>query len=591
MLRFSALFLTLAPVQEPQVSKPDVLRVGHVVEIRGSLGEAGRFMADKIELKPEATDDALLGTVPDDQRDPASFMLLGQLVVTDEATVWKGIAPGSLAGKHIKVEGSWKGPRKFLASQIAERGAGRDRIAGRLDELKRVEGGWEARLMIFSVALKDDTPVEHEREIADYGLAKEHKVNVPSEHDETRNEDELFGSGLALTNGLRLSGQVEVRPETDRNFDLNDAKQADRKDYLIRYRMRFDWKPSALVTGRLELRYDQLWRDDQRTGNHAVQNGFLGEVYLRGNDLFGWRGFGLTAGREKFSDLRRWIYHQNLDGLHMAVNRPGWAVDLAAAEILDDGSPRDKESQNLVAYASNNDDQEHLAVWALYRAIDASRTTTEESNFHFGVRAIGEFLPQNESWFDFAYELGSRDDGSGSRSVSAWGYDAGTTWAPPFISPLYFTCGYALGNGDSSTSGTDGTFRQTGFQDNKGKFGGVSSFRYYGELVDPELSNLGILTLGIGARIIERTSLDLIYHTYTQDVANTEFSQPPVQSNLKTKPNGINAEIGSELDVILGFRRFSSWDLAIVGAWFQSGDAFDTGDDAFLGKIQLRYRL
>ena len=35
-------------------------------------------------------------------------------------------------------------------------------------------------------------------------------------------------------------------------------------------------------------------------------------------------------------------------------------------------------------------------------------------------------------------------------------------------------------------------------QRNRGKFNGVVSFRYYGEVLDPELTNLRILTLGIG---------------------------------------------------------------------------------------------
>ena len=49
--------------------------------------------------------------------------------------------------------------------------------------------------------------------------------------------------------------------------------------------------------------------------------------------------------------------------------------------------------------------------------------------------------------------------------------------------------GWAWGSGDQEPqSGNNGTFRQTGFQDNNDKWSGVTSFRYYGELVDPELS-------------------------------------------------------------------------------------------------------
>ena len=157
---------------------------------------------------------------------------------------------------------------------------------------------------------------------------------------------------------------------------------------------------------------------------------------------------------------------------------------------------------------------------------------------------------------------------------------------------MYFTLGYALGTGDDSTGGNDGTFRQTGLQDNTGRFGGVTSFQYYGELINPELSNLGILTLGVGAVLTTKTSLDLVYHTYTQDVIQNQLSFAPVESNLRRATlNGTDADIGSELDVIFGYRRFASWDLELVGAWFQAGDAWTVGDDAFMAKVQLRYRF
>ena len=86
-----------------------------------------------------------------------TFVLLGQTVVTDADTKWEGVAQSDLADKRVKVEGRWKGPRKLVAKNVISRGSGRDRIAGRIDELKMVEGGWEARVMIFTMLMKTDT--------------------------------------------------------------------------------------------------------------------------------------------------------------------------------------------------------------------------------------------------------------------------------------------------------------------------------------------------------------------------------------------------------------------------------------------------
>src|SRR5262245_20897963 len=104
------------------------LRVGHVIEVRGAFDEHGRFVVQKAELMPADEDDVLIGTVPAKDTDPESFTLLGQRVDADERTTWEGIEQASLAGKRIKVAGTYKGPTRFRAKSIAPRGEGRDRI-------------------------------------------------------------------------------------------------------------------------------------------------------------------------------------------------------------------------------------------------------------------------------------------------------------------------------------------------------------------------------------------------------------------------------------------------------------------------------
>jgi len=590
--------LTLLLAAQAAEDTPAVLQVGHVVEMRGGLDEQGRFVAEKAELQKPTSDDVLIGTVAEDQKDPDAFLLLGQLVVTDADTKWDGLVRGSLAGKRVKVEGSWKGPRKFVAKDIITRGPGRDRIAGRLDEMKKVEGGWEARVMIFTVLLKDATPVEHELPVAEYGLAKEHKVATPTEETTRfRSEEDVFGEGIRLADGLVMTGQLEAKRTTEDEFDLDESNDRDRVDLLLTARLRTSWDSGGPLSGMVEVRYNQLFREQDNLGYESDQNGVMGETFLQWDELYGATHFEATLGRQDFDDEREWLYDQNLDGLRLAWDQPTWHIEVAGATTATDGSERDNEAMNWSLYLDNNNRKKHLAAWALYRDVNEYRvdssTLVEEQNLHAGVRAIGEFLPQNESWADFAVESGSRDvNGTGSRDILGWAYDVGTTWSPPFAAPLYFTWGYALGSGDDSTSGTDGTFRQTGLQDNTAKFGGVTSFQYYGELIDPELSNLGILTLGAGAILTKKVSLDFVYHTYTQDVPKDQLSFGPVESNLRRgNLNGTDADIGSEFDVVFGYRRYADWDIEIVGAWFQAGDAWTVGDDAFLTKLQLRYRF
>jgi len=349
------------------------------------------------------------------------------------------------------------------------------------------------------------------------------------------------------------------------------------------------------------VRYTSRLRHEetpQGVVERTMGKGVLGETWLQWRDI-GTEGFDFTVGRQDFDDPREWVFDENLDALRATWIRPTWRLDLATATRLSQGSPRDEASGNLIAYLSNNDPDRHLAVWSVYRDIEAYDVTSShfpaEQSWHFGARALGEWLPDSEVWAEFAYELGNRPlyDSSGvptggEADVSAWAYDAGITWFPAFAEPLWLTLGYALGRGH----GDDGTFRQTGFQDNTDRFGGVTSFQYYGELFDPELSNLGILTLGIGTLVAERTSLDLVVHTYTQDQARAEYSPLPERAaNLKARPSGIDAHLGWEADLILGYRRYKSWDLELVAATFDPGAGIDREDRAWLLKAQLRYRF
>lgn len=597
-----ATVLALVPQAEPEVSGPEVLCVGQVVEVRGELGADGRFIAQKLELGMPASDDVLLGLVPVPSVTDSSFFLLGQLVEWDEDTEWKGLEQGKLAGQRVKVEGSWKGPRKFKAKSIEPRNPGRDRIGARIDALTPTADGFEARLMIFTVVIGKDTEVEHAKPVASYPLAPERQIGASSTETIERDEDDSFGKGYALSDTLRLMGQLEAKISNETDYDLNEAQEEDRTDYDAGARLRLTWSPSAKLAGLVEMRYTHQYRRDDDNGvndSEVNHSGSFGETWLQWRDVLDNQGFDVTVGRQDFDDPREWIFDQNLDALRLTWIRPDWRLDVAGATIVASGGERDEESTNAIAYLSNNNFDEHLAVWTVWRDIDQfngdNGTVPDESSWHAGARAFGEFVPQNVLWADFALLSADRPlfDGTGTAtgsdaSVTAYAYDIGTTWSPPFVAPLYFSFGYALGQGKDD----DTTFRQTGWEDNTHRFGGVTSFQYYGEVFNPELSNLGIATLGVGTRLGDKSSLDLVWHSYTQDEAKDEFSPLPTRSaDLKRQPNGTDADLGWELDLIFGYRKFKNWDLEIVGAHFEPGDGFDVNDPAQLLKFQLRYRF
>lgn len=201
-----------------------------------------------------------------------------------------------------------------------------------------------------------------------------------------------------------------------------------------------------------------------------------------------------------------------------------------------------------------------------------------------GLRAYGDWIPDNNMWGELGVVRGYQD----FSDLRGWGGDIGTTYSPSGAKPWYFSAGYAFGSGDRNPNDLiDHAFRQTGIQDNNDKFGGVTSFKYYGEILEPELSNLHIMTAGVGRRFGRRISLDLVYHKFTQDEALDRLRN----TNFKVRPNGTSTDIGQELDVILGHRSGFGLDTELVLAAFDPGRAFDDARRAYLVKLQLRYRF
>lgn len=568
----AAAWLAATPLRAGHLSASIEVRVGHWLEVRGHLSSEDVFQGEEAEILPPQKYDVLIGTV---EKQGGELLLLGRTVETSEETRWRDLGPDSLSGARVKVEGSYRPPGRFEAAKISPRGAGRERLGGRVDRVLETPNGIEVRIMDFRVLLPPS--VEHREPLADL-IPADGRRGGPGFGGQS--EDDIFGEGIRITDGLRLTGQVEVRAGQEGNFDLDTEDAEDRLDLSGALRLRLEWRATERVATVLEFRQSALYREDEEDGSLSRDNRRLGETYVFIREVLG-PDLDLQIGRQDFDDPREWIYDQNLDAVRLIARRPSWRLEISGSTMLSDASPRDLDSTNLIAYLSNNDPRRHLAAYALHRRIDAELA---EETTHAGVRALGRWLPDNESWLELALFRGS----IAATRMEGWAFDLGSTWNPRFAGPLSITLAYAVGSGDASPGESDRTFRQTGFHDNNGKFGGVTSFRYYGELMEPELANLKILTAGLGLRVARRTSLDLVVHHYRQYAAAARL----VDSELDMRPDGVHPDLGWELDLIFGSRAWRSWDFEAVGSWFEPGDAFpEDADSAYLAKLQLRYRF
>jgi alginate production protein len=546
---------------------------GSWVEVRGQLDGQGVFQATRVELADRAGEELLIGTVSASSV-PGDFMLLGQLVQISSKTRFSGLSADTLLNSRVKLEGHYRGPKRFSARKIKVRSPGRDRIAGLVSYISQIDGGYSLTIMNHEIHVPQEAELRHDRPVHEYAV---YSLNIGLPVGKQVSEDDQFGEGFRISDRIRFTTLLEARYAGEDNYNLDSGKDRDLDDFAASIRGRFILFPSDHgISGQFEVRHIRLRRNVGPFGAFSIYDTRISESFIFLDDPFEVY-FDIQAGRMDFDDRREWLYDQDLDGLRVYWKVGGWLAELSATTTLSDGKPRDENTNNFIAYFSDKD--RRLAAYVIRRdtdLFDLSRKVT-----HMGVRAFLEWPPQHESWLEVSRMSGSEGD----TDLHGWGLDVGTV--RNIGARWYVIAGWAFGQGDADTDdGKNGTFRQTRLQDNNGKFGGVTSYRYYGELIDPELANLHIGTLGAGYRFTKKGSIDLIGHYYRQDKAVRKI----IDSDLDRRPNGIDRELGWEIDAVVGWRPVRAWDFEFVLGWFRPGKAFPDRNDAWVSKLQIRYR-
>ena len=551
----------------------DVLAEGHWLEVRGSYQADGSFLAQRVDLVQPDRHETLIGTISGVQAG-GHFTLLGQRVEVQEKTTFGRVDTNPREGVRVKVEGYYRSEEKFSARKISLRGEGRERITGRIDDIRATRNGLEVGIMGYRVLIPGYLTVRHELEVSRYVTSGARALVIV---DRNRDEEKLFGKGVWITDKLLLAGQIQARGITEDGFDLDAGNPDGRDDLNATFQARIVYQPTSSFFAVAGLYHRQLLRDDDIGGRVTTGQTKAAETYLYWINPFG-NGLDLQVGRVNFDDEREWLYDQNLDTLRAIWTGKNIRAELSYSETLSGGNLVDEAAVNSMLYISNNDDDRHFAGYVMRRDFDL---LIPVQRTHYGLRALGNWLPKQEIWLELAY----MDGNTGLIDNRGWAFDIGSTWR--LHERFALTLGYAIGQGDDPNSTDDDTFRQSGLQDNNAKFSGVTSFRYYGELLDPELANMEILTVGVGWLPRKGISLDLVGHSYQQN----ELSDRLVDTEINTQPNGIDIDLGLEIDLIVGWRTNRQLDLEVVAAWFSPGDAFNAADDALLGKIQFRYRF
>jgi alginate production protein len=389
--------------------------------------------------------------------------------------------------------------------------------------------------------------------------------------------------------GLTFGAEIELDYRFRRNRDLDERRTVDasRLTPELSLALSFDPTPTFQAYLNVALSRDFVWVGDGRAGPSEDVALDLKEAYLAFRRLPG--RLSLQVGRQRFEDEREWLYDEELDAVRLRYARGTFAVELSASRgglVRKDLLARHEEDHvdNYILLASyglpGSIELEGYVIVRDDRAADRGRPV------FVGLRSRGEPVADLDYWLELAY-AGGRD---GPKRIGGWGVDLGVTYELQRRLRPGLTLGFAFGSGDRDPGDRyDRSFRQTGLQENEGDFGGSTSFKYYGEVLDPELSNLAILTVGLGIRPTEQFSLDLVYHYYVQHRASRTLRN----AGIGAEPSGRSRHLGSEIDFIVGLTEFlDRVDFKGAVGYFIPGGAFPgRTDGAWIVGVEVQFRF
>jgi alginate production protein len=390
---------------------------------------------------------------------------------------------------------------------------------------------------------------------------------------------------------LSFGAEVEFAYEYRKNLGLDHRSDNDASLLTPELSVAFSFDPDPRFQAFLNVALSREFVLKLEAGQTRPNE----DVELEIKEAFVWvrspQGFSVQLGRQRFEDERQWLYDAELDAVRVRYEREALAIQLSASW--------DGHVQKDVLRAATPDNTNTYVLNASYRLFhettvegyvivrDDRAAVDRQRPVFLGLRSRGEPIEDLDYWLELGY-VGGQD---GSNRIRGWGVDLGATYELQVGPKPALTLGFAFGSGDRNPDdGTDRSFRQTGFQENESDFGGATDFKYYGEVLDPELSNLAIFTAGIGIRPSDKFSLDLVYHYYLQHRASGSLRNAAIDA----EPSGRSRRLGSGVDLILGLQEiWDRVDARVVVGHFMPGAAFPEaiGGGAWAVSAEVQFRF
>ncbi|MCI4567070.1 alginate export family protein [Lysobacter sp. CFH 32150] len=430
---------------------------------------------------------------------------------------------------------------------------------------------------------------------------------------------------------LIVGGEIEIVQDSLRRFPVDDpARRVNRSLSAQELEVEAFYslgRPLSLFA-QVRTGIEEVLRPDTSA---TVSNRFVerGEMWLYSEHIAG-SNLSLDLGRLDFEDDRRWWWDEELDAIRVEYEAERFDLALAfARELAPSRSDRDfvdpqhdrvhrviaeaswgwRRNHVLQLFALHQDDRSHREFPG--RVVQLDREDESDARLTWvGARLMGgidfgahgmlgywldaaqvrgkEHLAEFETldWNSFPVQQSIVASVS-QQDVRGWAMDAGLNWILPLAWEPRLIAGIAFGTGDrNSDDGADYAFRQTGLHANEAGFGGVQRYGHYGVLLDPELSNLQVLTFGAGLTLLQSSSLDLVHHRYRLVEPATSLRD----ARLDVALTGTHRELGSGIDAVLALEEWERFEFEFVAAAFRAGPAFGSaeGSWSYGGFLALR---
>ncbi len=388
---------------------------------------------------------------------------------------------------------------------------------------------------------------------------------------------------------MGITGQFEGRAHKDADLDANaegdiaNIKPGVKLAVLYERPGSFRFFSATKITRDLEVNEDS-------TPEHRELLAELDEFYVR------WIPFQngiVSVGRSRMNDPRNWLFASSDDmndniQLQYRDDTDFFQVVAAARDLLPSNLFEPSDQHRSLNYAATFEHNFPNGMRAGGFLLLQNRMNEGDSvdRTYFGARSRGTLAAGHiDYWTDTVVLRGT----AGTTPMRSYAFDGGVIYK--FLDALQFHVvgSYAYGSGDGNAAdGVDHRFRQTGIQENRYQYGGVSRFKYYGESLNPELSNLAVATAAVGFKPDTLSSIDLVAHHYALAHANGGL----IAGRLNRQPTGASHNAGNALDLVAGYRDRTAMEFEFFGGWFMPGPAFGPyRTDSVYGMFKLKYNL